>query len=312
MLEVVKYSAKYKAEWDAFVAASKNGTFLLQRDYMDYHADRFTDNSLLFYYKNKLVALFPANVEGQEVYSHGGLSYGGIISNAQMKVALMLQVFEAMVVYFRQQGYTSIKYKAIPYIYHQIPAEEDLYALFRMGATLYRRDLNSVITLENKLPYATLRKRKLKKAAAQNLELGLSQDFKQFMNIKQELLQQKYKLSPVHTAAELAMLGKRFPENIKLYTASAKGELLAGIVVYETATVAHCQYIAATPKGLKLSALDALTDHLVSGIYTCKKYFSFGISTEQEGLCLNRGLAWNKESYGARTVTHDFYNLPLR
>ncbi|WP_242926370.1 GNAT family N-acetyltransferase [Pontibacter vulgaris] len=311
MLQVITYSAKYKSEWDAFVAASKNGTFLLQRDYMDYHADRFTDHSLLFYYNNKLIALLPANQQGPEVYSHGGLSYGGIISDAGMKTALMLQVFEKMALYFREQGFASIKYKTVPHIYHQLPAEEDLYALFRMGASLYRRDINSVITLTNKLPYATLRKRKLKQKAQHNLQLGQSYSFDQFLSIQQALLQQKYKTSPAHTADEVKMLAARFPDNIKLFTATLEGEILGGILVYETATVAHCQYIAATPQGQQLNALDVLTDYLITEVYPYKEYFSFGVSSEQEGLYLNEGLIRNKESYGARAVVHDFYHLPL-
>ena len=38
---IVRYSAEEKEHWDRFVRHSKNGTFLLQRDYMDYHAERF-------------------------------------------------------------------------------------------------------------------------------------------------------------------------------------------------------------------------------------------------------------------------------
>ena len=38
---ITRYSAENKERWDRFVRLSKNGTFLLQRDYMDYHADRF-------------------------------------------------------------------------------------------------------------------------------------------------------------------------------------------------------------------------------------------------------------------------------
>ena len=47
-LSVVRYTSDQKIVWDSFVAASRNGTFLFMRDYMDYHADRFTDYSLMF------------------------------------------------------------------------------------------------------------------------------------------------------------------------------------------------------------------------------------------------------------------------
>lgn len=307
MIEVVRYSTAAKGTWDAFVKASKNGTFLLLRDYMDYHADRFRDHSLLFYRKRRLVALLPANEAGGEIHTHEGLSYGGVISCRNMKAALMLEVFEAMSLYYRKQGYRKLKYKAIPAIYHQQPAEEDLYALYRFGALLCRRDAGVAIALEQPLGYATLRRRKLKKAVA--LQLSVSQNYARFMQLKQQLLQQKYQATPAHTAEEVALLASRFPQQIKLYTTQEGSELLAGILVYETQTAAHCQYTATSPKGRALSALDVLTDYLLREAYRHKSYFSFGISTEQEGHFLNQGLMAYKESYGARTIVHDFYEL---
>lgn len=309
MVEVTKYSAEYENVWDAFVSTSRNGTFMLQRDYMEYHADRFKDHSLLFTKKGKIIALLPANVVDTEVQSHGGLSYGGIICGADMKAQLMLEVFEAMILYFRSLGFESINYKAIPHIYHQQPAEEDLYALFRNGARLYRRDLNTVISLAHTLPYSKLRKRKLKQPYS--LALRQSKDFDQFMGLCQELLLQKYKLAPVHTAAEIRLLATRFPENIKLFTATQHERIFAGILVFETNTVAHCQYIATSAEGREADALDVLTDYLISKVYSHKVYFSFGVSTEAQGHYLNQALIRNKESYGGRGVVQDFYRITL-
>jgi hypothetical protein len=311
MVEAVKYIPEHKAAWDAFVKDSKNGTFLLYRGYMEYHADRFTDHSLLFYRKGRLVALLPANQVGHEVYSHGGLSYGGIICGNYMKTSVMLEVFEAMSVYFRGQGFRKIIYKMIPHIYHQLPAEEDAYALFRFGASLYRRDVSSVIDLKQPVNYSRQRKWEVKKANENDLLVQESQEYDCFMAIEQELLQEKYNTQPVHTAEEIKLLASRFPENIKLYIACAGDEVMAGVLIYETATVAHCQYIATTARGRKRRALDALVDHLLTAVYPHKKYFDFGISTEQQGKYLNEGLIRNKESYGARAVVHDFYELPL-
>jgi hypothetical protein len=311
MVEAVKYMPEYKTAWDAFVADSKNGTFLLHRDYMEYHADRFTDHSLLFYRKGRLIALLPANQVGQEVHSHGGLTYGGVISGSSMKAPVMLEVFEAMKSYFQQQGFRKIIYKTVPHLYHQLPAEEDIYALFRFGASLYRRDVSSVIDLQQPVGYSRQRRWEVKKAKGNNLQVQESQEYNRFMQIEQELLQEKYSTRPVHTAEEIRLLAAHFPENITLYIASEEGGMVAGVIIYETATVAHCQYIATTARGRELGALDVLVDHLLTSVYPHKKYFSFGISTEEQGEYLNEGLIRNKESYGARAVVHDFYELPL-
>ncbi len=311
MVTVVRYTLAHKTAWDAFVGTSKNGTFLFLRDYMDYHADRFTDHSVLFYRKDRLVGLLAANTVGQEVHSHGGLTYGGIISDERMKTGTMLEVFAAMAAYFRAEGFRKIIYKTIPHLYHQLPAEEDLYALFRMDATLIRRDVTSAIALAQPLGYSRKRRWEVKQAAKENLLVSASDDYSEFMRLEEELLQAKFNTRPVHTAGEVALLASRFPANIKLYTATADGALMAGILIYETKTVAHCQYMASTEAGRNLGALDRVVDYLLTEVYANKKYFNFGISTEQQGWFLNEGLVRNKESYGARAIAHDFYALTL-
>lgn len=309
MVAVVRYSDRYKPEWDAFVKASKNGTFLFQRDYMDYHADRFEDNSLLFYHKDKLVAVLPANAANNELHSHAGLSYGGIVSSGKMKSPLMLQAFEALVRYSREQHFKALYYKAIPHIYHQLPAEEDLYALFRYGAALYRRDVNSVVDLGQSVRYSKDRRWRLSQGRQQECQVQRSEDYAGFMQLVATKLESRHKLQPVHTAEEVGRLAQLFPENISLYTISQEGEQLTGALVYETATAAHCQYIGANSRAQEEGAAYVLVDHLIRQVYPHKKYFSFGISTEQQGLYLNEGLVNYKESYGARTLVHDFYRL---
>ena len=309
MLEVVRYKEDHKTVWNAFVTSSKKGTFLFCRDYMEYHSDRFTDHSLLFFRKGKLIALLPANKVGATLESHGGLSYGGFITGISMKSGTMLQVFEVLKSYLKDAGFAGLKYKVVPFIYHKYPADEDLYALFKMGATLVSRDLNAVIDLKHPLPYSKLRKRMLKKIIGVGLILNRSYEFEKFMIMVAELLQSKYNLKPTHSIEELKQLAERFPEHIKLYCASKNGEMLAGILVYETATVAHCQYIGVTASGKESGALDALINNLLTIIYQHKQYFSFGISTEQQGKLLNENLLRNKESYGARAVVHDTYEL---
>ena len=79
MFDIRRYSADRADEWNAFVAVSKNATFLFDRRYMDYHSDRFQDCSLMVYYKSSLYALLPANLKGDTLYSHQGLTYGGLL-----------------------------------------------------------------------------------------------------------------------------------------------------------------------------------------------------------------------------------------
>jgi hypothetical protein len=299
-VRLVRYEPKYKAQWDKFVLQSKNGVFLFYRDYLEYHSDRFSDFSLLFFQKDQLVAMMPANRVDDTAVSHGGLTFGGIISGAQMTTTLMLSVFEVMLRELRMQGVTKLIYKSIPHIYHAAPAEEDLYALFLHNARLLRRDVSSTISRGRKLPYTEEREAALRKAKSHGLTVEQTVDFSQYMAIVAAGLKARYGVLPVHTAAE-----------IKLFAGSRDGKMLSGVIVYESANVAHVQYIGTTSKGRTLGALDAVMDVLLNDVYGEKPYFDFGSSTVENGHSLNPGLIGNKEGYGARATVYDFYELNL-
>src|SRR2546428_225418 len=117
--------------WDTFVAHSKNGAFLFFRDYMEYHANRFTDHSLVARNGGKIVAILPANIVEDTLVSHGGLTFGGVVSDRSMDAPLMLEFFDALTGHLAEQGISKLRYKRIPQIYHSVPSDEDLYALFR-------------------------------------------------------------------------------------------------------------------------------------------------------------------------------------
>ena len=112
------YTAAMKEEWDAYVDSSRNATFLLRRDYMDYHSDRFTDCSLIIRHGDKPVALLPASRHGSEARSHGGLTYGGLVLPPTSRGQEPLYWFETIASFYREMGIERLLYKPIPHIYH--------------------------------------------------------------------------------------------------------------------------------------------------------------------------------------------------
>lgn len=297
--------------WNAFVAASKNGTFLFDRNYLEYHSDRFVDGSMMVYEGESLVALVPGNIDGDRFVSHGGLTFGGVVSDRNMRQGTMLAVFDLLLGELRRRDIQTVLYKPVPHIYHRLPAEEDLYALFVHGAKLTRRDVSSTVAMNSRPSYTTERKRGVAKAAKGAIEIRRSERFAEFMRVEEENLASKHGVKPVHTTAEILLLASRFPDNLKLYEASRGNELLAGVIIYETAEVAHVQYSATAPAGRNEGAFDGLIDHLFRETYAHKRYFDFGISTEQGGRFFNEGLARNKEGFGGRAVMYDAYEIRL-
>jgi hypothetical protein len=251
----------------------------------------------------------PANRLNDTVFSHGGLTFGGIISDSRMTTGLMLEVFSGLMKELREEGFKRLVYKAIPHMYHLLPAEEDLYALFVHNARLFRRDVSSTVVAGRRPPLARGRRKTLKHVRARGLKVERSENFSQFMAIAEASLQLRHGLRPVHTAAEMQLLASRFPENIKLFALNYNGEMLGGVIIYESQNVAHGQYRHATEYGMELGAFDCIMDVLMNEVYVDKPYIDFGISMMDEGRKLNAGLIQNKESYGARATVYDFYEV---
>ena len=283
--------------WNDFVALSKQGTFLFDRHYMDYHRDRFSDYSLLFYKKGKLYALLPANIDGDTLWSHQGLTYGGLITNTHATTAEVCTLFEELNAYLHCRGIHRVVYKPMPWIYQLLPAEEDLYAIFnRCHAQLMVRNWRRI--------------RQFGANKAEKEGICVVQDdraYADFWQVLTDNLQHTYHTRPVHTLAEINRLHDAFPDNIKLYVARLDEKVIGGTLLYVTPQVVHAQYISATPEGKHLHAIDAIYRKVLTEDYRDCRYFDFGISNEDRGRYLNEGLIYQKEGFGGRAVCYDWY-----
>lgn len=311
-MEIRRYRREDKELWNSFVSKARNATFLFDRNYMDYHADRFDDNSFMFYHKGKLKAVLPANVAGDTLYSHQGLTYGGLLLDKKATVEDVLECFDSMNSWLRENSISKVVYKALPWIYQQYPSEEDLYALtWKCKAQLISRNIASTIVIDNKLNFAESRKSGIRKALSLNIEVGESNDVDGFWHVLEDNLGNRYNAKPVHTASEMKLLMSRFPNNIKLYVAKMNGEIVGGTLIYVTPQVVHTQYISASVEGKKHGALDLLFDYIINKVYANCRYFDFGKSTEQGGAYLNEPLIFQKEGFGGRGVCYDWYQWEL-
>lgn len=312
MFEIVKYSQEQKNNWNQFVSNSKNGTFLFDRNYMDYHSDRFEDHSLMIYRKGKLYSLLPANKVNDVLYSHQGLTYGGLIMNNKVTVAECVEMYREINAFLKSLGLMKVVYKPVPFIYHLRPSQEDLYSLFRVtDAKIIGRNISSTIIQSDKIRFIESRKSGIRKALANGIKVRQSDDLSAFWDILDTNLKNKYGVVPVHTLSEMELLQSRFPRNIKLYLAYKDDIALGGTLLYVTKQVVHTQYISAGIEGKEQGALDLLFDYLINREYTNYPYFDFGQSTEQLGNVLNESLIFQKEGFGGRGMCYDIYEYGL-
>lgn len=312
MIDIRHYEPQSASEWNAFVAESKNGTFLFDRRYMDYHNDRFADSSLMVYRDGRLFALLPANREGDVLCSHRGLTYGGLVTGPSATASAVVEAFEAVNAYLRGEGLRRVVYKAVPWIYHRVPAEEDLYALFRVcRARLVARDISSAIMQPHRLKWHRDRRYGINRCRNNGVAVELSDDFEGFWPVLEDNLMRSHGARPVHSLGEIRMLKSRFPDNILLYVARRDGRVLGGTVLYVTPQVVHAQYISASAEGKALRVIDAIYDRILNCDFADCLYFDFGKSTEDCGRVLNESLIYQKEGFGGRGVCYDWYEWSL-
>lgn len=299
--------------WDAFVKEAKNSTFLHLRGYMDYHRDRFADHSLIATDGGRTLALLPANEDGTTIHSHQGLTYGGwLMPMKHFNANTMLELFASMKAFLRSEGFTRLRYKTVPHIYHRYPAEEDVYALFRNGARVSEVNMSStVIPSYSPIPVDERSRRNLKNAVKAGMDVRESSDFPAFWDILMENLSSKYGAKPVHSLEEIELLHSRFPANIRLFMAYLDGKSVAGTVIFDTSTAAHTQYIAASETGLACHALAMVWHKLITETFSSRPFFDFGTSNENNGLILNPTLLQSKAGYGARGIAYVIYEMDI-
>ena len=308
MFTIKRYTPADKAVWDRYVAKARNATFLFYRNYMDYHADRFTDHSLMFYVGSHLHSILPANIVGSTLYSHQGLTYGGLVMNISVTVADVVQLFRELNEWLRQEGITRVVYKPVPWVYHQHAAEEDLYPLFWIcKARIISRDVGTVIFMQQHLRWRKDRIRHLRRAQAEGIVVRRDNNFRAFWPVLETNLVDRHGVRPVHTVEEIELLYSRFPKNIVQYNAYLGDEVLAGLTFYLSPQVLHGQYCSSTPLGKKLGAVDAIYDVAMYQDYPDYQYLDFGRSTEGDGSILNDGLVAQKEGFGGRANCYDTY-----
>jgi len=276
---------------------------------MDYHKHVFKDCSFLIYKNNKLTSLFPANIIDNKIYSHNGLTYGGLVLSKESKFKDVLNVLNVLLKELYKNNIVSVTFKETPFIYSLIPSEELNYILHKLNAKLLRRDLLSVIKISD----YTLSKDRLNgfnRALKHNLVVKEVNNFDDFWNVLLiPNLKDKYGVNPVHTLTEITLLKSLFKNNIRQFNIYFNDNIIAGTTIFETKTTAHVQYTASNDLKNKTGSLDFLFYSLISNQFKNKLFFDFGISSNPKNGKLNGGLLYWKEGFGSRSVSQDFYEL---
>jgi len=276
---------------------------------MEYHQDRFEDASLLVFKNEKLIAVFPANAVGEKVYSHQGLSYGGVLVTQNINIKTYTEVFSSIFNYLKRQNFKTLIMKEMPFIYNKrLSGELD----FVLSKVVYKKTTDSYFVIDDLKNYKPNRNRRRAIKIANNKNATISNTGIDFFwqHILTQNLNKKFNVNPVHSIEEIKLLMKRFPDNIKFYSVQMADVIEAGVVMFITDKVAHFQYSSGGENRTETGALDFLFHEIITK-YSHKKYISFGSSATDKSLKIDAGLAYWKESFGATTISQDFYEIGL-
>lgn len=319
---VASYKNEFLEIWDSFIQNSRNGTFLNSKRFLNYHPpERFLDSSLMFYKKNNLIAVFPAAQIRDEnkmiLFSHPGATYGGIIIGTKVRLKDIDEIVDQLKQFAINNDYNKIVIKVPPRIYHKYPSDEIEFILFKNDFKVIKRDLTTAIYLPNfgkkfGVSMDSRCKRAIRSAENQGLVVKESNNLEAYWQILIENLK-KYNTSPIHTITEIKLLKSLFPNKIKLFSAFIEDQMVAGTLIFITQTTIHTQYIAMLYEYQHYRPTNAVFNYLIQkGISENFLYLNFGVSTEGFGEKINWNLFDFKESFGARGIIHELYELEFK
>jgi len=311
---VKKYDQNDYKIWNDFIAQAKNATFLFHRDFMEYHKDRFEDFSLLVYQDEKLISILPANKVGNSLYSHQGLTYGGLVYTSKLKAEKVEVVLDAVLLFLKENLFETFYYKPIPNFYFPEGNNEIDFFLFKKGAVIDRKEMNLAVNLELPLQISKSKLKHFRRIEDLDLDIMEEDDFNPFWStILEPRLLEKFNVKPVHTKEEILLLKQKFPENIRQYSVYLRDEIIAGITIFETENVVKSQYGATSKKGEEVRALDFLFINLIEKYKRKgKRFFDMGIVNEENESGYCSGLLKQKEELGCTVYNQDFYKIEIK
>jgi hypothetical protein len=311
-LRIVKYAASELEKWNHFIRCADNSNFLFERNFIEYHSTRFIDASVLLFEDDHLVAVFPANRDENVIYSHQGLTYGGLILTERRNVKKMIEYLYKVFDYFRQDDVSQIVYKPIPFYLCKSNNDLEHFVLNILKADTTKVDTSFVLDYRNELKFQERRKRSIKKGEKVTTETRLDNNFDAFWNnILIPNLRIKFGASPIHSLEEIKLLNCSFPNQIKQANAYVNNEIVAGVTLFEFENCIHCQYISSNDFGRDSGAIDTLFNHLINLYKPNKTYFSLG-TANNNGNDINIGLCEWKEGWGAKIHAHFHYRFETK
>ena len=294
MISVKKYKKNLSETWDQFVESSNNGTIYNTRRFLSYHIQRkFVDSSLCFFKQQKIVAVLPAAIKNNQLISHPGASYGGLIIRNNLKFAIIDKIITLLEQYCINNKILSIFLIPSPSIYWKKYDASLEYILEYKKFDVKESYISHAAPLDKTSPiinHINRRKQRYIKNYINNNEFQIIEHFsfadkygKAFYEIL-ELNKKKYSTTPTHSIRELTKLKKIFPDQIKLFISLKKKCVVGGAILFITNNNTSLVFYNAVAKNMRNTQLSAYQLYFCSNISEqlgmC--FIDFGVSQKAE------------------------------
>jgi len=325
-MDIQRFQPEHTQLWDHFVTKSRNGTLYHTRRFLSSHPpERFSDHSLLFLEKGKIIAVLPAALKEEggikHFVSHPGSTHGGLVLSSEHGAATTCALVTDLLTSLRAKGMKKASFlRLTPLPCRREAADDQEYALLAQGCRLSRMELGSVISLAG-LTEATLIssfdmqcRNKVRQAERAGVTVRICDEYEAFWPILSATLEHRHKVRPTHDLQELKDFAARFPDEAKLFGAFSDGKFIAGIVtVTLTEHAVYTKYMAQEYAHHKKRPVNLLlTEVLRFCMREGKTVLDLGVSMDEGSPSgINEGLFAFKESFGARSVRRQSFSIDL-
>ena len=298
--------------WNDFIDQTITATFLFHRNFMEYHANRFQDYSLLVFEAEVLQAVFPANCIENRMYSHQGLTYGGFVFRSEVTSEGISAIIANTFDFLKKQSFVSCEIKEILPFYAPIHFSAIRESLNKHQTKVVGQKMNLAIDLHSDFKISKSKLKHYRRLQSEGLVVKKEADCSAFwQEVLEPLLQEKYNTKPLHSLAEINSLQSKFPNNIEQYNLYLDNEILAGITIFKKHKVIKSQYGATTENGKKFRALDYLFLYLIDHFKAEYNYFDMGTVDDDSELGYNEGLLNQKKELGCSVYSQNIYQIAL-
>jgi predicted N-acyltransferase len=321
MFTLHRYINQNESRWDQFVSSGNNGTLFHLRKFLNYHPkDRFQDHSILIEKKQNLFSVLPAAeliVDGKRILvSHPGSTVGSFVVPENLSIADAMSMSEALVTYVKENKFSGIRITLPPTLYQRRLSNYMDFSFFKQGFTYSKRDVTSILFLEDSLDknlakFKSSHLRAVRNAQEKGVNVRQSNDFDSFYHILEQNLKIRHGVSPTHTLAELKNIHALFPDRVNLFAAFVKDVMVAGVVNFVVNDhVVLAFYISHDEAYQEFRAVNLLFYSIFDwAIQQGFRIYDFGTFTVNEEP--NMGLGRFKENFGASGIFRDTIELKL-